>query len=143
MLSLNQLRHTFNPELDVAGQFGRKILRTKLAIAQIFPLFRVRVGHAVSPHYPPEFHRLACAHLPLFSFPKGQVLPTNDPPKPPRLFRHLRHFRLGDVTISGIHECAFQRLEPFNSCPDPAVLCRRPDFGSEGASIFPEYGAAT
>jgi len=53
--SLRELRWAGKPELDVAKQLGREILRPQLAFAQIFPLFRGRVRQTVSPHNGPQF----------------------------------------------------------------------------------------
>jgi hypothetical protein len=38
-----------HPQLDVAKQIGREILRPQLALAQKFPLFRWRVRSTVAP----------------------------------------------------------------------------------------------
>ncbi|MGA2555428.1 MAG: GxxExxY protein [Verrucomicrobiota bacterium] len=49
----DQFRQTFNPELDIAKQLGRKIFGPQLALAQVFALLRGSVRHTVAPHDPP------------------------------------------------------------------------------------------
>jgi hypothetical protein len=79
------------PELDVAKQFGCKVLRPELALAQKFPLFRKRVRPPIAAHESPYLHRLFRRHFPIFPLAEGQILAPNDTPKATRLLFHIPH----------------------------------------------------
>ena len=80
-LNLDQFRQTFNPELDVAKEFCRKILRPQLALAQKFPLFWRRVRPPIPAHDSPYLQRLFRGHFPDLPLAEGQILTSNDTPK--------------------------------------------------------------
>jgi hypothetical protein len=78
-LRFDQFRQTFKPELDIAKQLCREILRPELALAEKFPLLRGRVRPAVTADESPYLHGLFRGHFPLFPVPVWQVLAPNRP----------------------------------------------------------------
>ena len=114
-MELDQFRQTFNPELDVAEEFSREILRPQLALAQVFPLFGPGVRPAVTPDQTPQMHRLFRGNLPIFPLAEWQILTPNDAPEPSwPVFRLRQVLVLRDVTLRCVREGPFRRFQFLN-----------------------------